>query len=336
MLTQGKPQSRRQALRLACGLAWPALASLAAARAGAAEQGWGDRPGAAGPPQALAPGLWWWPGAPGEADALNRGQVSAVLLAAQGQRLWLLGSGPSPAFGRQLRAQVLQQLGRPVSDVISPWARPEAVLGQAALGPARRWAHQSVAQAMQRQCERCEARLRQRLGAAAVDLGPSPVVRLPDHPLSGEHGSLGPWQWWRLWRAADSPVTLWRWRQAPWWSAPGLLWADGPPDLRDADLPSFQASLAWLARLSAADGVEARFLPEQGPVMDRDGLAETQAYLRGLAQAVSQALAAGGLASDPPSPWAGLPPRLAEHPRHAMNWQRVWRQLEDASLSAGA
>lgn len=336
MLTQGYPQSRRRRLCVAGGLASPVLAGLSGLAGAAAPAPSMASFGGLAAPQVLAPGLWWWPGQAGEADAANRGQVSAVLLAAQARNLWLLGSGPSPAFGRQLRALVAEQLRRPVSDVISPWARPEAVLGQAAFGAVRRWAHHSVALAMERQCERCEARLRQRLEAAAADLGTGPVVRLPDRWLHGDQGLLGPWRWWRLWRAADSPVTLWRWRQGPWWSAPGLLWADGPPDLRDADLASFQASLAWLARLSAADGAVARFLPEQGPVMGPEGLIETQDYLRGLAQAVSQALAAGGLASDPPSTWAGLPPRLAVHPRHALNWQRVWRQLEDASLAAGS
>ncbi|MCU7372975.1 hypothetical protein PEC18_19530 [Paucibacter sp. O1-1] len=76
-----------------------------------------------------APGLWWLPAQPGEAGVGNRGQVSNLVLAADGAQLWLLGSGPSPAFGRALACQVRRQLGRPVSDLVSPWARPELVLG---------------------------------------------------------------------------------------------------------------------------------------------------------------------------------------------------------------
>ena len=80
--------------------------------------------------EAVAPGVWWIPGAAGEANATNRGAISNALAVRDGPRLWLLGSGPSAAHGRALGCRLQRLTGRPVSDVIAPWARPELVLGQ--------------------------------------------------------------------------------------------------------------------------------------------------------------------------------------------------------------
>lgn len=129
----------------------------------------------------LQPSVWLMPGLlsrDGEADAANRCQVSNLLLVADGERLWLLGSGHSPTFGRRLDCEVSRQLRRPVTDVIAPWARPELVLGQAAFPTARLHAHREVAEAMREQCIGCVERLRLRMGAAAANLGDDPV-RLP-------------------------------------------------------------------------------------------------------------------------------------------------------------
>lgn len=289
----------------------------------------------AGPaPLRLAAGVWWWPGAAGEAQAANRGRVSALLAVRQDAQRWCLGSGPSPAWGRAWRGELQQRLGGVPTAVISPWARPELVLGVAGLGPVQHWAHADVARAMAAQCAGCEDRLRQRLGPAAADLGPAPAARAPSHRLHGEQGRLGPWDWWRAWRSEASCVLVWRLRQGPWWSAPGLLWGDGPPDLRDADLRILQASLAWLARRVAVDGPQAVLLPEQGPPMLQSGLAASQAYLRGLAAAVLARQAQGGLETDAAGHWPGLAADWAGHARHALNWQRAWRQLEDEGLRA--
>ena len=332
MLTQGNCGVGRR-----CCLAWLGLglAALEAGPADAAGEPAPVPPAASGPePLRLAPGVWWWPGAPGESQAANRGQVSALMAVRHGTQRWCLGSGPSPAWGRAWRADLQQRLGGAPTDVISPWARPELVLGVAGLGPVRHWAHADVAQAMASQCAGCEARLRQRLGPAAADLGPAPAARVPGRRLQGEQGQVGPWAWWRAWRSEVSSVLVFRWRLAPWWSAPGLLWADGPPDLRDADLRTLQASLAWLAWRVAGDGPRALLLPEQGPPMGAAGLAATRAYLHGLAAAVQARQAEGAPESDPAGRWPGLPGEWAEHPRHALNWQRAWRQLEDELLRA--
>jgi hypothetical protein len=351
---------------------WAAAAALPTARAA-------DCPGPALHFEPLAADVWLVPAAAGDSDAGNRGQVSNLVLvrarataqaeaglAGQsaagdgagagagdgGLRWWLLGSGPSPAFGRALACQLRQRLGAVVSDVISPWARPELVLGVAGLKgeravggtgkgagegavavPFRHWAHASVADAMAEQCPHCVDRLRQRLGAAADDLGPDPIG-LPDHRLQGEQGALGPFRWWRLPRAEGRWVTVWRLRAAPLWLAPGLLDGNGPPDGRDADLAMLRDASRRLAGWAAADGPAAVFVGEQGPAMDSSAPARHAAYWDALLAAATAAVSRGDDEAAAAPGWPGLPPGWAATAWHGFNWQRAWRQVEPQVLAA--
>ena len=329
-VTQGKPGAwargwRRGVLTLCLGLPLAAAAGC---------------PGPVVRFEPLAPGVWWVPAATGESDAVNRGQVSNLVLARDGRRLWALGSGPSPAFGRALACQARQRLGGPVTDVVSPWARPELVLGAGALVRAgggtravRHWAHASVADAMAEQCPHCVDRLRQRLQAAAADLGDAPIS-LPRLRLQGEQGRLGPWSWWRLPRAEGRWVTLWRLHGRPLWVAPGLLDGAGPPDGRDADLALLQQSAERLAKLAGADGPAARFLGEQGPPMGAEAPARHAAYWQALLAAAEAAVERGDDESAPAPALDGFPATWAAHPWHGFNWQRAWRQVEPRVLAA--
>ncbi|TDM09207.1 MAG: hypothetical protein C4K60_07835 [Ideonella sp. MAG2] len=287
--------------------------------------------------QRLAPEVMWLPGEAGDATAANRGRVSGVLavqVPADG-RVWLLGSGPSPTLGRAMDCALVQQTAWQVSDVVNPWARPELVLGNRAWPQAALWAHEAVAVAMQQQCAHCEERLKARMGDAAQDLGADTVVTVPGAAglagglVAGDQGALGPWVWWRLKRTPTQPVLVWRLKRQPLWSAPGLLWSDGPPDLRDATLATLLASLEQLGELARHDGSAVTWLPEQGPAQGPALLAQTRDYLAALAGAVRARQAAGGLETDPAARWPGLPDAWAQHPRHALNWQRAWRQAED-------
>lgn len=355
-LTQGKPGvgpgGGRRAGAGSAGARPTALLLLAFA-AGAAPAARASGATAPAPPPAcpgpvldlrpLAPGVWWLPAAAGEADAVNRGRVLNLLLVRDGARLWALGSGPSPAFGRALACQARQRLGGPVTDVVSPWARPELVLGAGALvadggGRAvRHWAHAAVAEAMARQCAGCVERLRQRLGGAAVDLGDDPV-HLPRQVLQGEQGRLGPFAWWRLPRAEGRWTTVWRLPLAApagaLWLAPGLLDGDGPADGRDADLALLQRAAERLAALAAADGDGVRLLGDQGPPLAADGAARQAAYGRALLAAAEAAVARGDDESAPAPALPGLPAAWASHPWHGFNWQRAWRQVEPRVLGA--
>jgi hypothetical protein len=277
----------------------------------------------------LAPGLWWLPGAPGDADAHNRGHVSNLLLAIDGRRVWLIGSGPTPAFGQALACQVRQRWGRPVTDVVSPWPRPELVLGVAGLGAARHWAHAEVALAMQQRCAACVERLRVPLGEAASDLGDAPV-RVPTRLLHGSEGRLGPWRWWRWSRGPGFPVTAWQFRSVALRHAPGLLWSGGAPDARDADIATLLQSTTALGRTAPQDAAAAplRWLGEQGP--PEAGLpARHQRYWADLLRDVALAQERGDDESAGAPASAHVPPG---DPRHALNWQRAWRQVEGGTF----
>ncbi|MBT9597106.1 MAG: hypothetical protein IV094_14080 [Vitreoscilla sp.] len=276
--------------------------------------------------QPMGGGVWWAAAADGDADPANRGVVSNRLVVRDGARVWLLGSGPSPAAGAALACALRERLGWRVTDVVNPWARPELVLGNPAFPAARLWAHAEVAVAMRDACARCEARLRQRLGAAAADLGDAPI-RVPTQLMQGDAGRLGPFDWWRLLRAAGSPVVVFRIRGRDLWVAQGLLWADGPPDLRDAELHTLRSALARLEAL-AGDG-EARWMPEQGAWLGRSGPRDHGAYLQALTEAVRSRQAAGAAETDAAPALPGLAEAMGRGTRPALNWQRAWRQLED-------
>lgn len=272
------------------------------------------------PLQRLAAGLWLVPAAQAESDAGNRGHASHLVVARHAGRLWLVGAGPTPVFGARLRCTLVQQLGAGPSEVWIPWARAELTLGVGALGPVRVTAHEQVAQAMAEQCEHCVQRLRQRLGEAGVDLGDDPV-RLPDRHLAGARGRWGPFDWWALPRAPGRGVTLLRHRASGVWLAHGLLWGDGPPDTRDADLQALEQSLrALLPRARAGS----RWIGEAGAELDATGVHGQAGYLVRLRERAAAAVEQGDTGTEAP-PGSG-----PSHPRHELNWQRAVRQAEEA------
>lgn len=276
--------------------------------------------------QALAPGLWLVPAAGADSDAGNRGHTSHLLLARDGPRLWAVGSGPSPAFGRRLRCTARMRLGLAPTDVLVPWAKAELALGGPGLAAPRTWAAAPVASAMAEQCASCVDRLRQRLGDAATDLGDDPV-RLPQRLLQGPSGRLGPFDWWVLPRAEGRMTTVLRHRASGVMVAHGLLWGDGPPDARDADLARLAAAVAQLPQLAPT---AVRWVGDSGPLLDPGGLAAQASYLQALVAAAREAVQQGGMGLQPPV--LSGHEAASTHPRHALNWQRAWRQAEDAEL----
>ncbi|RZS56849.1 hypothetical protein [Sphaerotilus mobilis] len=287
--------------------------------------------------QALGPDLWWLPGAPGDSNDVNRGAISNLLLLIDGTRTWLVGAGPSAAYGRALAANIRCRFGRDVSDAIAPWPRPELVLGLAGL-PAgvRLWAHADVAAAMAERCGHCVERLASRLGKQAGDLGDPVSIPRPGSLLSGDQGRLGPWHWWLIERTPGTVTTL-------WWHAPsgvatahGLSWSDGAPDLRDATLDGLFAGVARLEQIGAdLPGPSPRWLPEQGDIGALAAPAAQAAYWQSLRRAVDAALAAGVGETDPaPSSLPGVPSGLTRGERHALNWQRAWREREEQAFES--
>lgn len=274
------------------------------------------------PLQPLAPRLWLVAALGEDSDATNRGQSSHLLVARDGSRWWVVGTGPTPAFGARLACTLRRRPGPAVVDALVPWAHAEVALGARGLAPGRLWAHAQVAAAMAEQCPTCVDRLRQRLGAAAADLGADPV-RLPDHLLQGESGRIGPFDWWVLLRTEGRVVTVLRHRASGLMTAPGLLWGDGPPDLRDSDLAHVQGALA---RLQALGSAATRWVGDSGALLSAAGLAAQADYVQALRVAARQGVEQGLVEQAPPATvWSA-------HPRHRLNWQRAWRQAEDAWL----
>ena len=285
-----------------------------------------------GPPivfEPLAADLWLIPARAEVADADNRGQVVNLLLARQGARVWLLGSGPSPAFGRALACQAQQRLGLRVTDLAVPRARAELALGAAGLPAARAWTTPAVRDAMRVQCPTCVRHLRQRMGSAALDLAAQPV-RLPEHSLHGSHGSWGPFEW-RQWRLDRSTVTtVWRHRGADVVAGFGVLWFGAPPDGRDTDIDRLARTVASVLDHTTP---ATRFVGEQGSVGRRDAVQHQLAYWNLILSQAAVGVARGDTLAAAPLPadvdWAA-------HERHGLNWQRAWRQAEDRFLALPA
>ncbi|MBB1161201.1 MBL fold metallo-hydrolase [Aquariibacter albus] len=287
--------------------------------------------------EALGPDTWLMPAAPGAISPANRGRVQPLLAHREGARLWLLGTGATPRLGRAIRCRLEARAGQQVTDLINPWPRPEHVMGNRAFPRARIWAHAEVAATLQARCPRCIARLRAQLGRHGAELGPGlQALRLPTDTLQGASGRLGPFHWWRLDRGEATPVTVWRLDAAALLWAPGLLWTADAPELRDATLaalePSTEALLALLADPPPGGGTW-RLVPEQGPLAGIEAVQATQAYWRGLREAVDAAQARGAAETDPPpAALPGVPAAWTTQARHALNWQRAWREREAASF----
>jgi hypothetical protein len=274
-----------------------------------------------------APGVWWVPAHRGEANAGNRGQVSNLLVVRDGHRLWLVGSGPSPAFGRALDCRVQAVAGR--------GHRCREPLGPARSCSVRAPSRGPVTGRMPMSRRRCaggvpmRAALARAAGAAAVD--PARGRCACRVARGGAWAGWGRSDWWLVMRATGVPVTLWHVRGTPVLSAHGLLWADALPELRGSDVKHISAATLRRAEIAAA-ATAPQLIGEQGPSA---GLAQADAHLhywRELARAITAAQTAGADGTQAQA-LPGIEPALLRSPVHALNWQRAWRQAEDAAFA---
>jgi hypothetical protein len=295
----------------------------------------------------VAADLWLLPvppPAPREADAHNRGWVLNLVLVRDGSaagrtdptRWWLIGTGPTPAFGLAVACSVQRRFGALLTDAVNVRAAPEAVLGNRGLGEVRLWALDRVADDMQRRCPDCVARLRERIGEAGRELDDTAIV-LPKHRLVGSRGSLGPFDWWRQSRSARDQTLVLRHRATATWLLDGWLWPGGPPDLRDVDIDRYGRGLSLLqSRIESMEArpAAARLVGSQGEVAGIAALRAHRDYLVDLQRAVQVALERGDSEGDaavraralmPARQWATVDARPV---LHELNWQRMWRLLE--------
>lgn len=281
--------------------------------------------------ESVATNVWRVAAARGDPDAANRGLTIQLVLVRDGTRRWLVGSGPSPAFGAALACAVQRATGGAVTDIVNTRAAPELAMGNAAFAGARRWALPDVIAAMRTRCPQCQDRLRARIGEAGASLQPD-SIRAPSRPVpsasGGRHGSLGPFDTLALERAPGERTLALRLRTAPLVIAQGLVWAGDLPDLRETDSAVLGASLRRLRVFAGGR----RVLGEQGPAASVAAIDAHLAYLDALRDAITPLLQRGELpgsaaaAADLPA-FASLPGYASWHP---LNVQHVWRELEPA------
>lgn len=283
--------------------------------------------------EAVAPQVWRVAAAEGESTPDNGGQVTESVLLLERDRLWLVGSGPTPARGEALACAIEQSLGRKVTDVINTRAYPELAMGNTAFPAARVWALDDVAQAMDKRCRDCLARLAQRIGGAGARLDDS-AIRIPDKRLGADgarQGQLGPFKWWALTRATGERTLVLRLRERPIVIAQGLVWPGAVPNLRDTDSEMLLDSLRALRGIARG---ATTVLGEQGPTGTTDDINSHMDYLVSLRAAVRARLRNGADANAAIAS-ISLPMfavRVGTGEIDALNRQRVWREMEDASF----
>jgi len=281
----------------------------------------------------VAPQVWRVAAAEGESTPDNGGLVTESVLLLERDRLWLVGSGPTPARGEALACAIEQSLGRKVTDVINTRAHPELAMGNTAFPAARVWALDDVARAMDKRCRECLARLAQRIGGAGARLDDS-AIRVPDKRLGADgasQGQLGPFQWWALTRAKGERTLVLRLRERPIVIAQGLVWPGAVPNLRDTDSAMLLDSLRALRGIARG---AITVLGEQGPSGTPDDINSHMDYLVSLRAAVRARLRNGADANAAIAaislPMFGK--RVGNGEIDALNRQRVWREMEDASF----
>ena len=270
----------------------------------------------------------------GTSDALstplNRGRISNAVFVVDpsenSERGWLVGSGPDAETGRALACSVRRDLGHEITDVISPRAQPESVLGVAGLGVVRHWALPEVRAAMGERCERCIKRLE-----AAVEARQPLVnqVALPNQLIA--HPVLGPFNVMPVQVQPGQAVALLHHRTSDVWILPGVIWGRNlVPDLREAEVTHLQRILDQLTALNPKTVV-----PEQGPAANDSLIEKDRRYWQRLLKSLRELWDKG---ESQPGMASGLTAveRDATGPegrlRDRLNAQRAWQQFENDSF----
>jgi len=277
-------------------------------------------------------GLWRIAAARGEADARNGGQISQLFVALDTQapeQLWLIGSGPTPAFGARLACALQARFARLPSDLVNSRATPELAMGNIAFEPARIWALPAVMALMNKRCQLCQDKLRAKLGpVVGASLVPA-AIRTPTQAVQGP--TLGPFDWLDLDRGMGEHVLVLRHRDSGAVLAQGLVWVGDVPDLQKSRSDLFLAALRSLQQFAGG----ATLLGEQGDAEPADpgqasSLSSHIAYIKALRARVWAQLSAGH-SLDVQDPALALPeyarlPGYAQ--RHPLNLQQLWKELE--------
>ncbi len=297
--------------------------ALLAGLAGAAWAGDGFR--------ALAPGVFVLEAAQLSAAAPPPGEAANVGLVAGRDGALVIGTGASHRQGGRVLAAARAAAGVPPSAALISQALPEYLFGASAFQDAHIpvLAHVDTAALIAQRCDICLQRLRAAHGEAAMAGSKVPV---PDRRLKGDQTlDLGGRQVRLLdfgWAATPGDMAVLD-AQTGTLFAGGLVVVDTVPNVRDAQVDAWRASLARIRAMGLA-----RIVPGRGPVVDAAALAALEHYLEALearvrtlydAQAsLSEAVERAALPEF--SAWAGYPEV------HRQNVQIRYLALEKAEL----
>lgn len=271
----------------------------------------------------LAPGVYT--GAVDGADP----SFSPSLVAIGHDGVLVVDPGPNLRHGRRLIAAIRRRTPLPVRWVVNSHPHPRQVLANAAFAELRpRPAFLASPATVERMRSRCDACLRQlvaELGSAAMA---GTTIVLPRPALREGTPLVAGGVRWRVRILANAHSASDTALYAP---ALRLLYAGGlatgerVPDLRDGSLAGWRAALRALSMLPADTVVG------DGVGTPRQCIVPTLAYLDSLERGIRQGLAAGVDAADA---LRAVPGEAFRHwqgfvPRHALNVQRAWLELED-------
>jgi len=281
----------------------------------------------------LGPGARVGAAANAEPARANLGEVVPSLVVVTRDGVLVVDPGPHLGWGRRLIAAIRELTPLPVRWVINTHAHPEHVLGNAAFARLRPrpvfLASAQTAALMRARCTACRRYLAELLGPATLAgteiVLPAPALRDGEALVTGELR----WQV-QVFTNAHSPSDTVLYAPARGLlCAGGLVTRERVPDLREGSLAAWQGALRTLQALGA------RQVAGAGAGTPAQTLAPTLAYLDALEAGIQRALRAGLDASDAARAVPGEDFRhwQAFAPRHALNVQRAWLELEDRYLS---
>lgn len=233
-------------------------------------------------PVPVAPGVYAFVGALAEPAPENRGFVANQGFIVGDSGVIVIDTGTNHAHGEAMLAAIRRVTDRPVALVINTHAAPERVLGNGAFAArgAPILAHRDAVRYMEANCGTCIERLRDALGGEAMA---GTRVTLPTRAVDGS----------RTLEVAGRRLSLFHFG----WTLAGdlavldqasgalftgdLVCLDRVPEARDTRLD------VWLGALKRLRDLPVRVLvPGRGAVSDPRRIADMQAYLEGLQQAV--------------------------------------------------
>ncbi|HEU4458306.1 MAG TPA: quinoprotein relay system zinc metallohydrolase 1 [Methylibium sp.] len=277
--------------------------------------------------RALAPGVYVVEGANADFAPANGCNIINTGFVVADDGVLVVNTGPSRRYGEQLRALIERTTPRPIRAVLHLNLHPDYFLGNQAFADVPRYATAATLAGMHAEARAYEDNLYRTCG----DWMKGTEAMLPDRVLADDATTLpvgaGRFEL-RHWQGHTASDLVLIDRASRTAFAGGLVFAERVPTTPHARLEPWLASLAQLAREPGID----RLVPSHGPAArGRDGLAQTQAYLRWLDRSFTAAATQGRemtelLAQPAPSPFRDWAAFATEYPRNVAHLYPAYEQ----------